>query len=95
MASDEYEGRETGKKGAWMAADYIKNHFKEIGLKGPVKGDYFQPVDMATNNLVQSIVTINGAAKELLKDFIITPSSVTGDGFTFNNKAVVFAGLWD
>lgn len=28
LASDEYEGRETGKKGAWMAADYIKNHFK-------------------------------------------------------------------
>ena len=33
LASDEYEGRETGKKGAWMAADYIKNHFKEFGLK--------------------------------------------------------------
>lgn len=92
LASDEFEGRETGKKGAWLAADYIKNHFKTIGLKGPVKGDYFQPVDMATNNLVQSIVTIDGTAKELLKDFIITPSSVTGDGFTFNNKAVVFAG---
>src|SRR6478735_4627978 len=55
LASDEYEGRETGKKGAWMAADYIKKHFKAIGLKGPLKGDYFQPIDMATNNLVQSI----------------------------------------
>ncbi|WP_432711567.1 M28 family peptidase [Pedobacter sp.] len=92
LASDEYEGRETGKKGAWMAADYIKNHFKSLGLKGPVKGEYFQPIDMATNTLAQSIVTINGTQKELLKDFIIAPSSVTGEGFTFNNKAVVVAG---
>ena len=28
LASDEFEGRETGKKGAWMAADYIKKQFK-------------------------------------------------------------------
>jgi hypothetical protein len=40
LASDEYEGRGTGVKGGWMAADYIKNFFKEIGLKGPVNGDY-------------------------------------------------------
>lgn len=92
LASDEYEGRETGKKGAWMAADYIKNHFKALGLKGPVNGDYFQHIGMSTYNVVQSIVTINGEPKELLKDFIIAPSSVSGDGFTFNKKAVVFAG---
>ena len=92
LASDEYEGRETGKKGAFMAAEYIKNHFKSLGLKAPVKGSYFQSIDMATNNLVQSIVTINGEAKELLKDFIISPSSVSGEGFTFNNKPVLFAG---
>jgi hypothetical protein len=92
LASDEYEGRETGKKGAFMAAEYIKNHFKSLGLKAPVNGSYFQPVDLATNNLVQSIVTINGEAKELLKDFIIAPGSVTGEGFTFNNKPVLFAG---
>ncbi|MET3113002.1 hypothetical protein AAKU52_000721 [Pedobacter sp. CG_S7] len=92
LASDEYEGRETGKKGAWMAAEYIKKQFKNLGLKGPVNGSYFQPIDMATNTLVQSIVTINGTPKELLKDFIIIPSSVTGEGFTFNNKEVVFAG---
>ena len=28
LASDEYEGRETGKKGAWMAAEYIKKQFQ-------------------------------------------------------------------
>lgn len=48
LASDAYEGRETGKKGAWMAADYIRKYFKNIGLTGPVNGDYFQPVDLVT-----------------------------------------------
>lgn len=46
LASDAYEGRETGKKGAWMAADYIRNYFKSIGLTGPVDGDYFQSIEL-------------------------------------------------
>lgn len=36
LASDEYEGRETGQKGQKMAADYIQARFKEDGLAGPV-----------------------------------------------------------
>src|SRR5688572_29408508 len=37
IASDAYEGRETGEKGQKMAADYISGHFKNLGLQGPVK----------------------------------------------------------
>ncbi len=92
LASDAFEGRDTGKKGAWLAAEYIKKQFIALGLKGPVQGSYYQPIDLSTNHVVQSIVTINGTPLELLKDFIITPSSVTGEGFAFNNKKVVFAG---
>ena len=29
LASDSLEGRETGKRGQKMAADYIMNHFKD------------------------------------------------------------------
>ncbi len=36
LASDAYEGRETGEKGQKMAAEYIANRFKELGLVGPV-----------------------------------------------------------
>ena len=32
LASDSLEGRETGKKGQKMAADYIVNHFRNIGI---------------------------------------------------------------
>lgn len=92
LASDEYEGRETGKKGAWMAADYIRTQFKNLGLTAPVKGDYFQPIDMATYSLSQTVLTINGTPMESLKDFVIQPNNVTLKGFTFNAAEVLFAG---
>lgn len=92
LASDEYEGRETGKKGAWMAAEYIRNHFKSIGLKGPVNGDYFQPIDMVSYQLTQTVLSVNGVAKEEGKDFVIPTSGVSLKGFTFHGDDVVFAG---
>lgn len=91
LASDEYEGRETGKKGGWMAADYIKAHFKNLGLKGPVKGDYFQPIDMVNYGLSQ-VLTIDGQPVEPLKDFYILPPTVSNKGFAFNAGSVLFAG---
>ena len=36
LASDEYEGRETGTKGQHMAATYVAAQFKSAGLTGPV-----------------------------------------------------------
>lgn len=95
LASDEYEGREAGKKGAWMAADYIKKYFQNIGLKGPVKGGanpYFQKVDLATYTLGEGGLAVNGKAKELLKDFYIIPASVSEQGFKINASSVLFAG---
>ena len=42
LASDSLEGRETGKKGQKMAADYIMNHFKNIGIPPYKKKTYYQ-----------------------------------------------------
>ncbi|MCX2485349.1 M28 family peptidase [Pedobacter sp. MR2016-24] len=92
LASDEYEGRETGKKGAWMAADYIKKHFINVGLKGPVNGDYFQPIDMVAYNLSKMAFSLNGQTKEYGKDFVISSSTVAIGGFNFSTNEVVFAG---
>lgn len=36
LASDEYEGRETGQKGQHMAAAYVAEQFKNAGLTGPM-----------------------------------------------------------
>ena len=92
LASDEYEGRETGKKGAWMAADYIRTQFKNIGLAAPVNGGYFQPVGLATYSLSQTVFTVNGTPMESMKDFVIQPNTVGLKGFTFNASEVLFAG---
>ena len=42
LASDSLEGRETGKKGQKMAADYIANHFKNIGIPPYKHKTYYQ-----------------------------------------------------
>lgn len=95
LASDEFEGRETGKKGAWMAADYIKKQFQSFGLKGPVKegnDPYFQKVDLVTYDLTSSSLSINGVAKQKNKDFLISNGAVGINGLDLNANEVVFAG---
>ena len=42
LASDSLEGRETGKPGQKMAAEYIANHFKKIGIPPYKKNTYYQ-----------------------------------------------------
>ena len=42
LASDSLEGRETGKPGQKMAAAYIANHFKKIGIPPYKRKTYFQ-----------------------------------------------------
>src|SRR5688500_7651517 len=49
LASDALEGRETGKRGQKMAAAFIRAHFEELGLTGPVNGSYYQPVELYTS----------------------------------------------
>ncbi len=92
LASDEYEGRETGTKGAWMAADYISNYFKSLGLKAPVNGSYFQKIDLVNVTLKESHLTVNGQPKEYQKDYLVSPSLISDKGFTFSTNDIVFIG---
>ena len=73
LASDEYEGRETGKKGQKMAAEYISKQFVELGLTGPVKGSdnpYLQHFEMNRVSVDPSTsVKIGSKTFVLNKDF--------------------------
>jgi hypothetical protein len=69
LASDEFEGRETGKPGAEKAANYIAAEFKRLGLQAPVNGSYFFDVPLVENKLNVSTFTINGQAFGNWKDF--------------------------
>ena len=42
LSSDSLEGRETGKPGQKMAAEYIANNFKNIGIPPYKKNTYYQ-----------------------------------------------------
>jgi hypothetical protein len=46
LASDAFEGRETGKRGQKIAAAFISAHFQDLGLIAPVNGSYYQPLDL-------------------------------------------------
>lgn len=51
LASDAFEGRKTGTKGAEMAREYISERFKEIGLKAfTTTPGYEQPFSFNTGN---------------------------------------------
>ncbi|WP_291722316.1 M28 family peptidase [Bernardetia sp.] len=91
LASDEYEGRETGEKGQKMAAEYIANHFKKLGLDAPVNGSYFQKFIINKTSLTEFRVETLTGKIELSKNEIIVVNSFKED----RNKEdydIVFAG---
>jgi len=95
LASDEYEGRETGKKGAWMAAEYIKKQFQSFGLVGPVKGSkdpYLQPVGIVSKKLSGVSLKVGSQTKENLKDYYVLAQSTPAAGFNVKASSIIFAG---
>lgn len=88
IASDEYEGRETGMPGAAKAADYIANEFKSLGLKPIVNGSYFFDVPiMGTLSIVNPLV-INGTSYASGKDFFAQAPGTK----TIKASDIVFVG---
>ncbi|MGI4884991.1 MAG: M28 family peptidase [Janthinobacterium lividum] len=73
LASDEYEGRETGTKGQRMAADYISKRFAGLGLAGPVQGSdnaYIQHFTLESRSWGDGIsLKVNKQAFQWGKDF--------------------------
>ena len=89
LASDKYEGRETGKPGAEKAANYIAAEFKKLGLTAPVNGSYFQEVPLVETAFEVGSFSVNGTNLTIGKDFLFT-----GSGATKEIKAsdIVFVG---
>ncbi|TWR30644.1 M28 family peptidase [Mucilaginibacter pallidiroseus] len=69
LASDEFEGRETGKPGADKAANYLAAELKKLGLQAPVNGSYFLNVPLTESSVEVPAFTINGQAFGNWKDF--------------------------
>ncbi len=73
LASDAYEGRETGEKGQKMAADYLSQQFKELSLTGPVQGSdnpYLQHFTMERSTWAEgATLKVGGQTYAWLTDF--------------------------
>lgn len=97
LASDQLEGRGINTEGIRKAADFIREQFKESGLKSAVPdGSYFQPFQVRTDAAVDEksthlVFERSGGDKitlEMGKDY--RPLSYGGTG-SFN-APIVFAG---
>ena len=94
LASDDFEGRETGTEGQRRAADFIAAHFKKLGL--PAIGDdhsYLQKIAFTAENWDngQIEMTVNGQRYRHLTDFLSFPSTNTNRD-QFNTSEIVFLG---
>src|SRR5206468_178758 len=71
LADDKLEGRRTGTPGEKLAADYISNEFKKIGLTPKGTNDYYQVFEIDEGRQIEpsTTLTINGKNLELNKEF--------------------------
>lgn len=72
LASDSLEGRETGKKGQKLAADYIARHFTSIGIP-PYNGTtYYQEFPLLKQSLKTSSLLLKDSLV-FLEDYYTSP----------------------
>ncbi|MEQ8907782.1 MAG: M28 family peptidase [Vicingaceae bacterium] len=74
LASDEYEGRATGKKGQKMAMEYLIDQFKRFDIKDFDERAYKQSFDLIEQRNEGISITFNENTYELNRDFLFSPS---------------------
>ena len=73
LASDAYEGRETGKEGQKMAAKYIASYYKSCGIPPYKDSTYYQTYPLNMIKPVPADVSINGKQYAGNKDYYNFP----------------------
>ncbi|WP_420601409.1 M28 family peptidase [Flagellimonas sp.] len=76
-ASDEFEGRETGKPGQKKAVEYLKSQYEALKIPAAKKdGDYFQKVPLEIANVPSGNIVLNGSEFELGVDALTFASAM-------------------
>lgn len=89
LASDDFEGRDTGKPGGQKAAHYIANEFKKFNLTAPANNSYFQPIELIETRFQVQNFTVNNASYQAGQDFYMTGS---GEESTVSTSEILFIG---
>ena len=70
-ASDDFEGRETGKEGQKKAVAYIQKAYEDLGIQGALKdGAYFQKVPLEMARLPKGSMAIGDQVLENGQGFL-------------------------
>lgn len=87
LASDSLQGRDTGREGQKMAADYLRNAFRTMGIPPvPTPHDdrivegYYQPYDLIVDRSGTTSLVVNGREHALL-DGIVYFNEVCEESF--------------
>ena len=89
IASDAYEGRETGKQGQKLAASYIAEYFSSLGVAPCVNGGYFQEFPLRSEGIDRSSFAFGGKNYTFKDDYYFFPGFPTT---TLTGGEVVFVG---
>lgn len=92
IASDEYEGRETGSPGSIKAANYIAGHFSELGINPTgIENTYFQNVAFNKSYWEDTQFEVADTSFRHLWDYIAFATSNTDVSVTTEDE-IVFLG---
>jgi hypothetical protein len=75
LASDEFEGRETGKAGQKLAAEYIARYFQELGLPPIMEDTYYQDIAFTSESWNLISLTIGEERLKHLWDYYAYPTT--------------------
>ena len=98
LASDSLEGRETGKPGQKMAANYIANFFKQIGIPPYKYNSYFQNFKVKTvKRYGRWKWDKNGVFEKMLNNNYIKGDNIIGfiEGSDLKDEIVVITAHYD
>ncbi len=92
LASDEYEGRETGTAGNDKAAKYISDNFKMLGLPAiGIENSYYQNVAFNRTGWAENEMTVNGNTYKHLWDYM-TFATMSDNMPDLTTDEVIFLG---
>ena len=89
-SSDEFEGRETGKRGQKIAVEYLKDHYINNNIRSLIKDTYYQIVPLKSIQEPEVTIIVNN--KEFIKneDYIILSGGK--DNVNLKSNSIVYVG---
>ena len=88
-ASDEFEGRDTGKPGQKKAIEYLKKEYETMEIPSVIEGNYFQTVPLNIVKTPTVSISVNGESFNYYDDFISQTAAASG---TLSASEIVYVG---